>query len=149
MQLYKCPMVKMWRPLFSLFFFYFSKVKKLSTPQQYLLLLIMLSDMSCLSGLFILFFLHCKCLHTNYRLTIVFICYYYIWKCVKCLQVVEFEYYTQKSVFSAVNSKLHSNYWYLDVKWKCILIPSEIRYISWQFLQLKICNWFTIQGKYK
>ena len=93
--------------------------------------------------------LHCKCLHTNYRLTIVFICYYYIWKCVKCLQVVEFEYYRQISVFSAVNSKLHSNYWYLDVKWKCILFHSEIRYISWQFLQLKICNWFTIQGKYK
>ncbi len=63
--------------------------------------------------------------------------------------MVEFEYYRQISVFSAVNSKLHSNYWYLDVKWKCILIHSEIRCISWQFLQLKICNWITIQGKYK
>ena len=83
---------------------------------------------------------HCKCLHTNYRLIIVFICYYYTWKCVKVLKVVDFKHYRQISVFSAANSKLHSNYWYLDVKWNCILIYSKITYINCEFLQLKICN---------
>ena len=83
---------------------------------------------------------HCKCLHTNYRLIIIFICYYYTWKCVKCLKVVDFENYRQLSVFPAANSKLHTNHWYLDVKWNCILIYSKIRYINWLFLQLKICN---------
>ena len=56
---------------------------------------------------------------------------YYTWKCVKGLKVVDFKHYRQISVFSATNSKLHSNYWYLDVKWKCISIYSEIKYIHW------------------
>ena len=75
--------------------------------------------------------LHCKCLHTNYRLIIIFRCCYYRWKCVKSLKVVDFKNYRQMTVFSAANSKLHSNYWYLDVKWKCISIYSEIKYINW------------------
>ena len=75
--------------------------------------------------------LHCKCLHTNYRLIIIFRCCYYRWKCVKSLKVVDFKNYRQMPVFSAANSKLHSNYWYLDVKWKCISIYSEIKYINW------------------
>ena len=79
----------------------------------------------------LVFRVHCKCLLTNYRLIIIIICYYYTWKCVKCLKVVDFEYYKQLSVFSAANSKLHSNYWYLDVKWNCILIYSKIRYINY------------------
>ena len=37
--------------------------------------------------------LHCKFLHTNYRLSIIFRCYYYTRKCVKCLKVVDFKYH--------------------------------------------------------
>ena len=62
-----------------------------------------------------------------------------------CLPV-DFKYHRQLSVFSAANSKLHSNYWYLVVKCNCTLIYSKIRCINWEFLQLKICNstvlWF-------
>ena len=53
---------------------------------------------------------------------------YYTWKCVNCVKVVDFEYHRQLSVFSAANSKLHSNYWYLGVKWNCILIYSKMIY---------------------
>ena len=75
--------------------------------------------------------IHCKFLNTNFRLIIIFSCYYYTWKCVKGLKVVDFKHYGQISVFSAANSKLHSNYWFFDVKWKCISIYSETKYMNW------------------
>ena len=73
---------------------------------------------------------HCKCLQTKDWYIIIFVCYYYTWKYVNCLKVISFDYYRQLSVYSAVFSKLHTNYWYLDVKWKCTIIYSEIRYIN-------------------
>ena len=65
--------------------------------------------------------LHWKCLHTNYRLNTIFICYEYTWKCVKWLtfNIADCKNYLQ-NICSVHNDKMHTNVLeFFNLKPKC------------------------------